>query len=127
MVKRLFRPLRRWQALEGVLMRVAGQFTTWPADDFGRFISAPVRPAIAGVIAAMPPHIEPVRPPPPVSIAPATAETRFMRLHIEGRFDEMWEMIAEDAQRAWGGRDNFIREMPRLDDWIDHLATSTAL
>lgn len=121
MVKRLFRPLRRWQALEGVLMRLAGQFTTWPADDFGRFISAPVRPAIAGVIAAMPPHIEPLRPPPPVSIAPATAETRFMRLHIEGRFDEMWEMIAEDAQRAWGGRDNFIREMPRLDDWMQIL------
>lgn len=121
MVKRLFRPLRRWQALEGVLMRLAGQFTTWPADEFGRFISSPARPGLGGVIAAMPPHVEPLRPPPPASIAPATIETRFVRLHVEGRFDEMWDMVAEDAQRAWGGRETFIREMPRLDEWMQIL------
>jgi hypothetical protein len=51
-----------------------------------------------------------------MSIAPATVEMRFMKLHAEGRFDEMWEMLAEDAQRAWGGRELFIRDMPRLDD-----------
>jgi hypothetical protein len=34
---------------------------------------------------------------------------RFMTLHTEGRFDEMWEMLAEDAQRAWGGLGNFGR------------------
>lgn len=121
MVKRLLRPIRRWQAVETLVMRVAGQFTTWPADDFGRFVSAPVGAGMAGAIAAMPPHMEPLRPPPPVSLAPATVEARFMRLHIEGRFDEMWDMVAEDAQRAWGGRENFIREMPRLDEWMDIL------
>jgi hypothetical protein len=103
------------------MLRLAGQFTTWPADDFGRFVSAPVGPGLGGAIAAMPPPIEPHRPPPPVSIAPATVETRFMRLHIDGRFDEMWDMLAEDAQRAWGGRENFIREMPRLDQWMQIL------
>ncbi len=46
---------------------------------------------------------------------------RFMRLHAEGRFDEMWEMLAEDAQRAWGGLQNFMREMPRLDEWLEIL------
>jgi hypothetical protein len=30
----------------------------------------------------------------------------------------MWEMLAEDAQRAWGGRDAFVRGMPRLGDDI---------
>ena len=39
-----------------------------------------------------------------------------MQLQIEGRFDEMWAMVAEDAQRAWGGRESFIRDMPRLGD-----------
>jgi hypothetical protein len=63
--------------------------------------------------------LRPLRPPPPVSIAPATFERRFMTLHAEGRFDEMWEMLAEDAQREWGGRDAFIRDMPRLNDEIE--------
>ena len=39
-----------------------------------------------------------------------------MKLHSEGRFDDMWEMLAEDAQRAWGGREAFIRDMPRMGD-----------
>ena len=50
---------------------------------------------------------------------PETFEMRFMRLHAEGRFEEMWEMLAEDAQRAWGGLQNFVREMPRLDQWLE--------
>ncbi len=37
---------------------------------------------------------------------------RFMKLHAEGRFEEMWEMLAEDAQRAWGG-------------WTDHIHART--
>ena len=55
---------------------------------------------------------------------------RFMKLHAEGRFDEMWELLAEDAQRAWGGLQNFIREMPRLDEWLEILdmeVTSTTV
>ena len=56
-----------------------------------------------------------------MSIAPATFEMRFMKLHSEGRFDEMWEMLAEDAQRAWGGREEFIRDMPRLGDDLELL------
>jgi hypothetical protein len=46
---------------------------------------------------------------------PASFEMRFMKLHSEGKFSEMWEMLAEDAQRAWGWRETFIREMPRFD------------
>ncbi len=64
---------------------------------------------------------EPIRPPPPVSIAPATFEMRFMKLQAQGRFDEMWEMVAEDAQRAWGGREAFIKGMPRLNDDMELL------
>jgi len=112
--------------VETFLLRVAGQFTTWPADDFGRFVGAPVGSGLAGAFAAGPPPVEVLRAPPPASIAPANFETRFMRLHVEGRFDEMWEMLAEDAQRAWGGLQNFIREMPRLDEWLEILDMQVA-
>jgi hypothetical protein len=121
MVKRLIRRLRRWPMVEAIVLRLAGHFMTGPADDFGRFVSASVGTGMAGAFAAMPRPVEPVRPPPPASNAPASFEMRFMRLHAEGRFDEMWEMLAEDAQRAWGGLQNFIREMPRLDEWLEIL------
>ncbi len=111
MVNRLLHPIRRWPALEAVLSRLAGGL-----------------PAAAELMPAAP----------PVSIAPATFEMHFMQLHAEERFDEMWVMLAEDAQRAWGGRGAFIRDMPRLGEdtelldvqvvsvnvlngWTDHL------
>jgi hypothetical protein len=55
------------------------------------------------------------------SIAPANFEVRFMKLQAQERFDEMWEMLAEDAQRAWGGREAFIRDMPRFGDGMELL------
>jgi hypothetical protein len=58
--------------------------------------------------------------------APAHCEMRFMELHLEGRFEEMWEMLAEDAQRAWGGIQIFIHEMPRLDEWLEILEMQVA-
>ncbi len=75
-------------------------FRRWPAVEafltrlVGRYIRAPARR----------------------SIAPATFEMLFMKLRAEGRFDEMWDMIADDAQRAWGDREMFIRDVPRLSD-----------
>ena len=116
MVNTLLRPFRRWPAIEAALARLAGRFTTWPSDEFDRFVTTSMLGTALGGPAAMPPTAEPMRPPPPVSIAPATFEMRFMRFQAEGRFDEMWEMLAEDAQRAWGGREAFIRDMPRLGD-----------
>ena len=108
MVNTLMRRFRRWPALKAFRTRLMGQFTAWPEDDFNRFNRAPVGRGMAAA--------EPVLPPAPVLVAPATFEMRFMQLHAEGRFDEMWEMIAEDAQLAWGGREMFIREIPRLGD-----------
>jgi hypothetical protein len=121
MVNRIRHRIRRWPAVESLLTRLSGQFTTWPADDFGRFVTASIGTGMAGPIVAMPPLLEPLRPALPTSTAPATFEMRFMRLHADGRFDEMWEMLAEDAQRAWGGRDVFMRDMPRLDDDVELL------
>jgi hypothetical protein len=100
MVKSLVRLIRRWRAV--LLVRIAEQFRTWPEEDFGS--KSPTLP-----------------PPPDASIAPVTFERRFMKLHAQGRFDEMWEMLAEDAQRAWGSRDAFIRDMPRLGDETELL------
>src|SRR5712691_9840665 len=130
MVNTLLRPFRRWPAIEAALARLAGRFTTWPSDEFDRFVTTSmIGPALGGP-AALPPAAEPMRPPPPVSIAPATFEMRFMRLQTEGRFDEMWEMLAEDAQRAWGSRDAFIQDMPRLDgdtELLDMQVVSVAV
>src|ERR1700730_2303589 len=78
MVKRLLRPLRRWAAVETLLARIAGQVKTWPADDFGKFVSASIGTGMAGAVAALPPPTEPLLPDPLTSIAPATFEMRFM-------------------------------------------------
>jgi hypothetical protein len=121
MVNRLLQPLKRWPAVEAAFNRLAGHFTTWPVEEFARFARAPVGFGMLPTEAALPPAGVPHRAPEPMSIAPATFEMRFMRLHTEGRFDEMWEMLAEDAQRAWGGREIFIRDMPRLDGGTELL------
>jgi len=102
--------------------RLAGQFKAWPADDFGRFVSASVGTGMAGAAVAFPPQLEASWPAPPATpSAAASFEKRFTKLHAEGRFDEMWEMLAEDAQRAWGGRETFRRDMPRMDDETELL------
>jgi len=126
MVKSFLRPLRRWPAVGSLLQRVAGQFTSWPADDFGRYVSASVGTGMAGGFSAIPPRPEPARPPMPAFVPPGTFEMQFMTLHTQGRFDEMWDMLAEDAQRAWGSVQNFIREMPRLDEWLEILEMQVA-
>src|SRR5260370_911075 len=116
MVNTLLRPLRRWPALEAALSRLAGRFTTWPSDEFGRFVGASMTTSGTGGPATLPPASPPMRPPPPASIAPAPFAMRFMKVQGAGRCDEMWEMLAEDARRAWGGREAFIKGMPRLGD-----------
>jgi len=94
--------LRRQRVVEAVISRITAQFRTWPGGDLEY-------------------EFEPLPSPPSMSVAPATFERRFMRLHAEGRFGEMWEMLAEDAQRAWGSRESFIRDMPRLGDETELL------
>src|SRR2546427_4728479 len=116
MVKRLFRRLRRWTGVESFATR-ARQLM---AAGFGGLVSTSVG---SGIFAA-PPRVRDV--PRPAAPAPAMCEMRFMKLHTEGRFDEMWEMLAEDAQRAWGGSQNFVREMPRLDEWLEILDMQVA-
>jgi hypothetical protein len=142
MVKILLSPLRRWTALERFLGRIARLLRAWPADDFGRFVSASVGTGMAGSVVSFPPLVEPFRMQSAGSIRPASFEMRFMKLQAEGRFGEMWEMLADDAQRAWGGREAFIRDMPRMDedtelldvqaisvslleDWTDHAHQRT--
>ncbi len=91
---------------------IAGHFTTWPADEFARFTRS-ARGEPATVVAALPPEAPPERPPEPASIAPSTFELRFSRLQRAGHFEAMWEMLAEDAQRSWGGRERFVERMRR--------------
>jgi hypothetical protein len=97
MVKRFVDRLGRWPSI-----------SAWPAGEaYGVSAPAPAQPAMHDP-------------------APGGYEMRFMKLHSEGRFEEMWEMLAEDAQRAWGGLQNFIREMPRLDEWLEILDMQVA-
>jgi hypothetical protein len=116
MVNSLLRPLRRWPAVEAALARLAGRVTSWASDDFGDFDEVSMTSTAIAGRRARPPADEPLGLAAPTSIAPATFEMRFMKLQVQGRFDEMWEMVAEDARRAWGGREAFIKEMPRLGD-----------
>ena len=102
MVKSLANFLRRWPPLEWLIDRIEAQLEIPRDHEFG-------------------PDFEALPPPPAMSMAPATFERRFMKLHAEGRFDEMWDMLAEDAQRAWGGREEFIRDMPRMGDETELL------
>jgi hypothetical protein len=101
MVNTLIRRFRRWVAsVRQQLARLVRRYRPWEVEEDPRHhMPAPARQ----------------------QIAPGAFEMLFMRLHADGRFDEMWEMIAEDAQEAWGGRDMFIREVPRMDDETELL------
>jgi hypothetical protein len=115
MVKSFIYRLRRWPLVAALLSRIDGLAAPWRNDDFGQTPGTTSRP---------------LKPPPSVSVAPATFERQFMKLHAQGRFDEMWDMLAEDAQRAWGSRDRFIRDMPRLDadtELLDMQVVSVAV
>lgn len=100
MVKRVVGRIGRWPVVAGM--------ASWPgADVYGGPLPPPSLP---------PAH----------DAAAGSCEMRFMKLHAEGRFAEMWDMLAEDAQRAWGGLHNFIHEMPRLDEWLEILDMEVA-
>ena len=114
MVKSFLRQIRRQPAVAALLTWFSEQFGTPPEDDYMRFSAGTLE----------------LERPPAVSVAPATFERQFMKLHAQGRFEEMWEMLAEDAQRAWGGREAFIRDMPRLDaetELLDMQVVSVAV
>ncbi|HEY3084558.1 MAG TPA: hypothetical protein VGK28_03785 [Candidatus Dormibacteraeota bacterium] len=113
MVKRLFSRLQHWAGVETFRTR-ARQFMAWPAYDLDLRAAASGRTGMGGSLAIVPRQ------------APATCEMRFMKLHTEGRFEEMWEMLAEDAQRAWGSLQTFVHEMPRLDEWLEILDMQVA-
>lgn len=111
--ERLLSWLRRRHGLDRQLERVLGRFTTYPADDFARFTRSAEARGLAPELAALPPPAPPQLAPAPESIAPGTFEVRFADLQARGDYDEMWELLAEDAQRAWGGRERFVDGMRR--------------
>ncbi|GAC1658522.1 MAG: hypothetical protein NVS9B1_18590 [Candidatus Dormibacteraceae bacterium] len=116
MILGLLSLLRGWQVVDRFLTRIAGHFTTWPADDFARFTTTPIGLTLAEPLqGARPPSPIPVRPPAPLSIAPGAFEMRFTRFQREGQYEQMWSMLAEDAQRSWGSEDRFIEQMRRQD------------
>src|SRR2546430_17640643 len=56
MMAALLRRIRQWPALERLLARLAGHFTTWPADEFTRFTRTPIASAGPGEDGAAPPR-----------------------------------------------------------------------
>lgn len=118
----LRRLLHAYPLVERLVAVVLGRVSTWPADEFSRFTKATIPPG-AGGTAVLPPEAEPLRPPQPTSIAPATFEVRFAELQRGGRFHEMWDLLAEDAQRSWGGRDLFVQAMARQAEEVEVLET----
>jgi hypothetical protein len=68
----------------------------------------------------------PLQPPGPAprlgTMSPGAFEQRFARLQRLGRFDDMWSMLAEDAQLSWGSRQSFaegMREQSRMVELLD--------
>jgi len=117
MILALLSQLRGWQVIDRLVNKIAGHFTTWPADDFARFTATPFgQPSAAPVSSAQPPVTRPQKPPEPSSIAPGAFEIRFNRLQREGRYEQMWSMLAEDAQRSWGSEEKFIEVMELQSD-----------
>ena len=90
-----WRRLRQWPALKRFLSRLAGHLTTRPADDFAHS----TRTSLLR------------HPSPEGTLAPSAFEQRFARLQREGRYEDMWSMLADDAQRSWGGADAFSHRM----------------
>jgi hypothetical protein len=109
--------------LERLAAKLLGRVSTWPADEFSRFTHATLPKSPAGGSPTLPPAAEPLKPPQPTSIAPGTFEVRFAELQRQGRYHEMWDLLAEDAQRTWGGRDRFIRSMERQAEEVQVLET----
>ena len=92
MVKRLRKAIGSWTALERLTRSIRAWFEG--EDEFEDEPDLPGAPATA--------------------VSPVVVEKRFMSLHLQGRIREMWEMLADDAQQAWGGPDNFVRDLPRM-------------
>ena len=109
-LRALLQAVRRQPALDRLLAWLAGHFTTWHADEFTRFTRSASREPGAAV-SALPPAAPPLRSPDATSIAPGTFELRFAKLHQDRDFEVMWDMLAEDAQRAWGSRPGFVERM----------------
>lgn len=113
MAREMLRRIRSSSTVDRLYARILGRFTTWPAEEFSRFTRTRIPAAADHGAGALPPRSQPIRPPAPESIAPGTFEVRFSRLQSEGRYEEMWAMLAEDAQRTWGGPSRFVEAMRR--------------
>lgn len=120
-ISALVTTLRRNPTIDRLLAWLAGHFTTWPADDFARFVRSGESRSPEATVSALPPSAPPERPAQPASIAPGTFELRFNELQRGGRFDEMWDLLAEDAQRCWGSREGFVERMRRQSDEYELL------
>jgi hypothetical protein len=105
------RRLRRHPALDRALTWLANRLTTRRVDEFTRFTRSAQSRRPAAASAALPPRAQPVPPPAAASIAPASFELRFVELQRQRGYDDMWDLLAEDAQRSWGDRRTFVERM----------------
>jgi len=113
-ISHLLRALKRNRLVDRLFGWLAGHLTTYHADEFTRFTrSGPPGRSAATAMAALPPDAPPLRPPAAAAIAPGTFEVTFARLQQERSFDDMWDLVAEDAQRSWGSREHFVERMRR--------------
>lgn len=64
------------------------------------------------------------RPLPAAAVPPATFELRFARLQRKRSFEQIWELLAVDAQQSWGSRDVFVAEMREQADGYELIEAS---
>jgi hypothetical protein len=114
--RRAYAVVRRWVRAQSASLQATGELEPRPLrrrrasepswdDDAGGATPAPeAQPAGHGWTAEAPPER---------ALTPSAFEQRFTRLGQRRDFPGMWDLIAEDAQRAWGGRDRFVESMWR--------------
>jgi hypothetical protein len=109
-----------------VKQRLLHRFTTHSTDEFRRFTEAPL--GIGGPLVrggpVLPDHSalyggttfrgltmsRSLRPE-----DPRHCEELFASLHQQRRYEEMWALLAPEAQMSWGNRDSFINTQIRCD------------
>jgi hypothetical protein len=101
----LARRLREWPGPRRFARSVASALALATPDD--RRLRAIYE---AAVRAGPPPSLRPAMTHRPLPV-PGAFEQRFARFQREGRYSEMWSLLADDAQRVWGDPSLFAERM----------------
>ncbi|MBO0707896.1 MAG: hypothetical protein J2P44_05975 [Candidatus Dormibacteraeota bacterium] len=118
MQESLDRPVRGWQRL---LSTLRGWWERLRASTMARLSVEDEEPSVPSPSRPHPHRRRQTAPEPwpeenadpERALAPSSFEQRFTRLQREHDYTSMWDLLAPDAQRQWGGRELFVEALSR--------------